>query len=156
MVASLAAGSAGFPLPSVVAAAGLGPVTVCWAVALVAGVVLALVAVDGLPAGPPRPPLSEIAEWFGAEGLVWVAAGVGVAVVLQTGGGLPPRAPAAAGLGRLAKQLREPGGPLQLQRAAGRAAVPAELPNDRGVAGGGGLVAFQEPGALLLLAAQLD
>jgi hypothetical protein len=118
--------------------------------------VLALVAVDGLPAGPPRPALVEVAGGFGPEGSITVGAWVGVAVVLQAGGGLPPGALAAAGLGRLAEQRHQPAGPLQLQHPGGGAAVPAELADHGGVADGSRLVAFQEPFALLLLTAQLD
>src|SRR5207247_9496395 len=135
----------GLPLPSLIPGAGASPVGVAALVALVAlvaGAVLALVAVDGLPAGPPRPPLSETSGGFGAEGPVGVAAGVGVAGVLQPGGGSPPRAPAPAGLGRLAKELREPRRPPELQRAAGGATMPGELPDDCGVADGSGLVAL--------------
>src|SRR5215211_6435695 len=85
MVASLLPGSAGFSLASLVANAamhaGSGPVAVCWVVALVAGAVLALVAVDGLPAGPPRPSLGEVTGRLGPERPVRIGAAVGIAVV---------------------------------------------------------------------------
>src|SRR6266545_1162524 len=161
MMGLLAAELASLALPSLLPGAGASPVAVAVAalvalMGLVAGAVLALVAVDGLAAGPPRPALREVAGVFGLDNSVKVGVGVGVAVVLQPSGGLPPCALAAGGLRWLAEQLRQPGGPLELQRAAGRAAVPAELADHGGVADRGGLMAFQERGALLLLAAQLD
>ena len=117
-------GLAGLPFPSL--PPGAGPVAVAVAalvvlLALVAGVVLAVVAVDGLPASPPGSALREVPGPLDAERTVRLAVAVGVEVVLQPGGGLPPRALAAAGLRWLAEQLDQPGWAFELQRATGGA-----------------------------------
>src|SRR5215218_8072097 len=142
------------PVPPLRPGPGRGSVTVLRPfLPLVAGPVLALVAVDRLPSGPPGPPLSQVAGRLGANSPLGVAELVAVAVAVQPGGGLPPGPPPPTGLGDVAEETDEPSWRVELQGSAGGPGAPAELGHHRPIAVAGGLMTLQEPGALLLLLA---
>lgn len=84
-------------------------------VALFAGSVVALVAVDCLAGGPPGPPLGQVTGRLLAEGPLGVAELVAVAVVVQPGGGVAPGPAAPAGLGHLSEEAGQPGWWVELQ-----------------------------------------
>src|SRR5215218_6055088 len=108
------------PVPPLRPGPGRGSVAVLRPLlALVAGPVVALVAVDRLPSGSPGPPLGQVVGRLGAKGPLGVAELVAVAVAVQPGGGLPPGPPPPAGLGGLAEEAGEPGGRVELQGSAG-------------------------------------
>ena len=81
---------------------------------LVAGLVVALVAVDRLVGGPPGPPLGQVTGRLATKRPLVVAELVAVAVGLQPGSGLAPGPPVPARLRDVAEEAGQPGWRVEL------------------------------------------